>query len=84
MSIDEFRERYGRSKKNRQRYNAAIRAEMVGGDDLLDAMELVNRLMTRLRERGLAGIEEAQQALDALDDLRELQCDLIRDKHGIR
>lgn len=64
----------------RQAYNAAIREWMVGGDDLLDGIEKINRLVSRLRERGLAGIDEAQAALDSLVRLRELMDELIKNR----
>jgi len=57
---------------SRQAYNRAIREWCVGGDDLLDALEQVNRLATRLRERDLAGQDESQEALDRLRELRDL------------
>lgn len=64
----------------RQVENAAIRAWCVGGDDLLDAMELVNRLAARLRERKLAGQDEAQAALERLKMLREVMLSVVRSK----
>lgn len=64
----------------RQVENAAIRAWCVGGDDLLDSMERVNRLATRLSERGLAGQDEAQAALENLRILREVMLSVVRSK----
>lgn len=64
----------------RQVENAAIRAWCVGGDDLLDSMEIVNRLATRLRERNLAGQDEAQLALERLRVLREVMLSVVRSK----
>lgn len=43
MSIIELKEKYGRNKKKRQLYNAAIRAECLGGNELLDLLELVSK-----------------------------------------
>ena len=83
MPIRELREKYGKSKV-RQVFNAAIRAELVGGDDLLDAMPLVDRLTIRLKERDLAGQTEAQAALDALRDLREVMAAVIAKRWGLR
>jgi hypothetical protein len=79
MGTKEIREKYGGN--NRQATNAAIRAEMVGGDNLLDALELVHRLATRLKERRLAGQDEAFEALDALTRLRELMVELVRRRY---
>lgn len=64
----------------RQVENAAIRDWCVGGDDLLDAMEKVNRLATRLRERGLAGQDEAQEALESLRVLRDIMLSVVRSR----
>lgn len=51
---------------------------MVGGDDLCDALPLVHRLFQRLKERGLPGADEAEDAYDALDRLRSLMYEIAR------
>jgi len=76
MGLRELKHAYG-IKNSKQAVAAAIRKEMVGGDNLLDALPLVHRLATRLKERGLAGSDEAYEALDALVRLRELMADLV-------
>lgn len=83
MGIRELRDKYGKNLKRRQAVNAAIRGEMVGGDDLLDAMPLVDRLTARLRERDLAGIDEAQAALDHLRTLRDLMASIIAQRYAL-
>lgn len=83
MSIRDLRAVYGASLKGRAAVNAAIRAELVGGDDLLDAMERVDRLAARLRERGLAGAAEAQAALDQLRACREVLSEVIAARYGL-
>lgn len=80
MSLRDIKIKYGK-KDGRQAMSAAIRAEMVGGDDLLDSLETVYRLATRLKERGLAGSDEAYEALDALTRLRELMGHLILQRY---
>jgi hypothetical protein len=79
-SRQELRDALGLTKNAnaRQTENKAIRAYCVGGDDLLDALELVNRLATRLRERGIAGANDAQLALDMLIVVRELMLEFLR------
>jgi hypothetical protein len=62
----------------RQVENSAIRAWCVGGDDLLDGMELVNRLAFRLRERGIAGVEDAELSLSHLRVVRDLMLVHVR------
>lgn len=52
MPIRDLRDKYGRNLKSRQVINAAIRGEIVGGDDCLDALALADRLVLRLKERG--------------------------------
>jgi hypothetical protein len=64
----------------RQVENAAIRAWCVGGDDLLDSMEKVNRLASRLCERGIAGQDEANEALNQLRILRDVMLTFVRNK----
>lgn len=64
----------------REAYNAAIRKIQVGGDDLLDALALVDRLRARLVERDLPGQREAQDALHALLALRDLMDSIIRER----
>ena len=82
MSTKEIREALGirSGASSRQVFNAAIRRWLVGGDDLLDSIELVNRLVSRLRDRGLAGAEESQEALDRLLEVRKLFENSVRAK----
>lgn len=80
MSLRDIKTKYGK-KDGRQAMSAAIRAEMVGGDDLLDSLDTVYRLATRLKERGLAGSDEAYEALDSLTRLRELMGHLILQRY---
>lgn len=63
--------------------NKLIRANMVGADDLLDAMHLIHRLVERLEDRGLAGATEAREAYGALDRLRSLMVELCRAREKI-
>ena len=47
VSKDELKNKYGRNKKARQLYNAAIRTETPGGAKLLDLLELVSKMKQR-------------------------------------
>lgn len=42
MGIRELKERYGASLRTSQAFNRAIRAEIVGGKDLMDALKYAN------------------------------------------
>lgn len=79
MGIRELRKLYGKTN-SRDAVNAAIRAELVGGDDLLDALPLVHRLAKRTRERGLAGEDLAQRALTSLTEMRDVMADIVLQK----
>lgn len=74
-----IREKYG--GKLHQAINRAIRAEMVGGDDLLDALERVDRLTRRLKDFGHPGVTEATAALEQLRALKELMSALVRARY---
>lgn len=62
---------------SRNRENRILRQHMVGADDLLDSIPLVHRLHERLQDRGLAGVNEAREALDALERLRGLMLEVL-------
>lgn len=47
MSIEELKAKYGRNKKTRALYNAALRTETPGGAELLDLLELVSKMKQR-------------------------------------
>jgi len=84
MTLKPLAAKYGGpNAKGRELFNRAIRAELVGGDDLLDAMDLVDRLARRLRERDLAGKSEAQQAMDALIRCRQIFADVIGSRYPV-
>ena len=42
MGLRELKERYGASLRTSQAFNRAIRAEIVGGKDLMDALKYAN------------------------------------------
>jgi len=82
MSIKELRTKYGRSKKSRQLYNAAIRAECPGGGELLDLLELVSSMRGRV-----SSVDEAAK-LRAIEDrlqlIRERMFYDVRARWGIK
>lgn len=83
MPIRDLRAKYGASLKGRAAVNAAIRAELVGGEDCLDALELLHRLTTRLRERNLPGADDAQNALNAARACANVMSDEIAERYGL-
>lgn len=83
MPIRDLREKYGKGK-GREVVNRAIRAELVGGDDCLDALQLMHRLTTRLKDRQIAGAADAQLALDAVRRISEIMAAEIAKRYDLR
>ena len=79
MNAQALRAKY-RKSKTRDAVNAAIRAELVGGDDTLDALFLVDKVANRLKDKGLAGQREARAALSAIHALRDVMANIIVDR----
>lgn len=67
MSKEKLKEKYGKNKKNRALFNAAIREECPGGNELLDLLELVSamrgRVSTRDEAKKLEVIEDRLQVI---------------------
>lgn len=70
MPTRDLAEKYGRGN-SRALVNRAIRAELVGGDHCLDALNALDQLRQKWRERGwtegLADIEAALRHVQSLD-----------------
>lgn len=58
MSKEDLKENYGKNKKTRALYNAAIREECAGGDETLDTLELISKI----RHRSTGETAEARAA----------------------
>lgn len=69
---DRYRSPGAKNVRRDEAVRRAIRAELVGGEDLLEAMQLVHRLRTRLQGKQLDGIHEAKAAETALAELRNI------------
>lgn len=81
MSTKELKEKYGKNKKSRQLYNAAIRAECPGGGELLDLLELVSSMRGRV-----ASADEASKLKtieDRLQLIRERMFYNVRERWNI-
>jgi len=63
---EEFRKKYGKNKKSRQLYNAAIRAECPGGDELVELLELVSKM------RGRSNSADEASKLRTIEDRLQL------------
>lgn len=69
MGIRELREAYGKNLKARQAINKAIRAELPGGSQCLDASHLTHKLVTSLRREGHTALAtQAQEVHDLMTD----------------
>lgn len=76
-----LRAKYGGNP--RDAINRAIRAELVGGDAVLDALGLVHHAHRKLLDRNLPGIEQAAIAADALQELRDVMAAEIGRRYGL-
>lgn len=65
------------STGGRRTINKAIREWCIGGDDLIESIELVNRLHTRLKERSLPGHTAAGEALQKLIEVKDVMTDHV-------
>lgn len=75
MGIRELRERYGKSLKGRQAVNAAIRAELIAGNEVLDLLAILDA------DRSLA--TEGKRALTLAIAAREALAREIADRYGL-
>ena len=66
MGIRDLRERYGPSKKGREVMNVAVRAEISGGNEALDAIGVLLQLQTIGREEDAAWRGDVDTALASL------------------
>ena len=82
MPIRELRAKYGRNLKGREAVNHAIRAELVAGDECLEALNLANQAARKLRN--LPGTETAEMALTALQQLRDILSEEIAHRYGLK
>jgi len=85
MTLEDLKDRYGRSSNHRQLFNRAIRAECPGGAEVLDALELLDNV----RRRTLLAVgkhecaEIAALAVDRLHSARNAMVASIQDKYRL-
>jgi len=82
MSTEDLREKYGKNKKAKALYNAAIRNEVPGGNPLLDLLEQVSHMKKRQwmpeTAKAIANIEYKLQAI------RNEMVEAIQSVYGIK
>lgn len=76
MSLQDLKAAYsdGRNRKGRQLINAAIRAELPGGTEVLDALALIQPSAATSKE--YAWLNAVQKAVDAMADAIARKYDL--------
>jgi len=82
MSIVDLKKQYGKNKKSRQLYNAAIRAECPGGGELLDLLELVSSMRGRTNTADEAS--KLRTIEDRLQVIRERMFYDVRERWQIK
>ena len=84
MTLDDLKERYGKSAKRRQLYNRAIRAELPGGSACLDSIELLDNVRVRkLDEDDREAAEIAGLGVTALHSIRDEMVVEIKRRYGM-
>lgn len=84
MTLEDLKDRYGRSSNHRQLFNRAIRAECAGGAEVLDALELLDNVRRRKQAVGKHECAEiAALAVDRLHSARNAMVASIQDKYRL-
>lgn len=63
MSTRDLAEKYGKSKNSRQLVNAAVRAELAGGAEALDALEAAHKALGRGNDPTLGRLHASIRAI---------------------
>ena len=83
MPIKELCEKY-RSRKPKHAVNRAIREELPGGNEVLDALFLVHGLADALSEKKSELAEKAIEAENALISARDAMAEEIARRYGFK
>lgn len=83
MPIKELRAKYGPELKAQRAVNRAIRAEIPGGAECLDAVGAAFRLKKALRELGHPDLAEANRACAILDGIAAGMADEIARRYNL-
>lgn len=81
MSWELLRQKYGKGR-GPQLLNRVIRAELIGGPQVLDALESLNAAQHALGKRGM-GHDEVSRALTAATAARDALAEEICRRYGI-
>lgn len=85
MATKDLAAKYGKSKNSRQLLNAAIRAELVAGNEALDALTAADSLMLRLRDGRAPPIvlDLAGETMSAVQAIAAAMRAEIRKRYGM-
>jgi hypothetical protein len=67
---------------NNNRINKLLREHMVGADDVLDALNLLNRAAVRMGDRGIAGAADVRRIHDELVQVKLLMIEIYKRRKG--
>ncbi|MEO1063784.1 MAG: hypothetical protein AAFZ07_20390 [Actinomycetota bacterium] len=84
MAWSDLWDQYGKGK-GAQVVNRAIRNEVIGGNEALDALDLVARLRRKLAKRTHLdlGLDEARVAEEQLRSIRDTMAEEVLRRYGI-
>jgi hypothetical protein len=85
MATKDLAAKYGKSKNSKQLINAAIRAELVGGNETLEAQTVADNLMLRARSDRAPPIvlDQVQENLAAVQAIAAAMRAEIRKRYGM-
>lgn len=77
MGTKELAAKYGKSKNSTQNVNAAIRAELVAGNEAVDALDTIRTLHEQ------SGLEQTRRSLAAIRSVVDAMGDEIRKRYDM-
>jgi hypothetical protein len=83
MAIADIKAKYGNGK-SREVLNRAVRGELIGGNECLDALADADQLLAKLQAYNLPGQDDARKALDALRRIAEAMRDEIATRYDLK
>lgn len=83
MEVDDLRRKYGAHGDIRDQAFRAVRGEVFGGDDALNAWHYLERLQKKLKNTEHPGAADAQAAFNACRRLVRVMRDVVYDRYRI-